>query len=212
MLKLILDKYSDNYRFNKETMCRLFGFRSNVESRAHRSLIVAENAMANQARITLTVGGFAISLMRIHICSEPQRVLHKMIPFVDSEGLRSNTLLVHIRKATVGAIDPINSHPFRYGSWIFAHNGTIFAFDKIKELMGGDTPRISTCSVRHDRLRDHLLLTFSHGAQRVFPDGKCEVPIETLVEAQQEAINQIFEWVKEIGSRMLQNQLHLDQW
>ena len=32
-----------------------------------------------------------------------------------SEGLRSHTLLVHIRKATVGAVEPINSHPFRYG-------------------------------------------------------------------------------------------------
>ena len=51
MGKLILDNDSfDNYMISTGViMCRLFGFRSNVESRAHHSLIVAENAMANQA-------------------------------------------------------------------------------------------------------------------------------------------------------------------
>ena len=117
-------------------MCRLFGFRSNVESRAHHSLIVAENAMANQASYHSDGWGIGYFIDEDPYLFRTSKGAAQDDSFRRfSEGLRSNTLLVHIRKATVGAIDPINSHPFRYGSWIFAHNGTIFAFDKIKERM-----------------------------------------------------------------------------
>ena len=156
-------------------MCRLFGFRSNVESRAHRSLVVAENAMANQASYHSDGWGIGYFIDEDPYLFRTSKGAAQDDSFRRfSEGLRSNTLLVHIRKATVGAIDPINSHPFRYGSWIFAHNGTIFAFDKIKRANAGrDTTRVSACVVRHDRFRDDLLLfTFSDGAQGLFSRWK----------------------------------------
>jgi glutamine amidotransferase len=36
-----------------------------------------------------------------------------------------HTLVAHIRKRTVGPIGMENTHPFRRGRWVFAHNGTI---------------------------------------------------------------------------------------
>ena len=39
---------------------------------------------------------------------------------------------MHVRRATVGSIDSFNSHPFRHGTWMFAHNGTIFDFEKLE--------------------------------------------------------------------------------
>ena len=116
-------------------MCRLFGFRSNVESRAHRSLIVAENAMANQASYHSDGWGIGYFIDEDPYLFRTSKRLPKMILFVDSV---KGCVRIHCWstfESTVGAIDPINSHPFRYGSWIFAHNGTIFAFDKIKERM-----------------------------------------------------------------------------
>jgi glutamine amidotransferase len=38
------------------------------------------------------------------------------------------TVLGHVRLASTGSIAEVNSHPFVYGKWLFAHNGTLFGF------------------------------------------------------------------------------------
>jgi len=38
---------------------------------------------------------------------------------------RGTTLVAHIRKKTVGPTSIDNTHPFRSGRWVFAHNGTV---------------------------------------------------------------------------------------
>jgi predicted glutamine amidotransferase len=42
---------------------------------------------------------------------------------------RGEVLVAHIRKRTVGPVGPANTHPFRRGPWVFAHNGTIEDID-----------------------------------------------------------------------------------
>ena len=44
----------------------------------------------------------------------------------------SNTVVAHIRKSTVGSVGPLNTHPFQFGPWIFAHNGNVENFQSIK--------------------------------------------------------------------------------
>ncbi len=118
-------------------MCRLFGFRSVVPGRAHRSLMDAENALARQS--TRHPDGWGIgwyvdedayivkSQTAAHACDRFKRA---------SSALSSHTMIVHVRKATVGTIDHLNAHPFRFGRWVMAHNGTIFGFeDGLKEWM-----------------------------------------------------------------------------
>ena len=34
-------------------------------------------------------------------------------------------MIAHLRKATQGQINILNSHPFQFGSWVFAHNGNL---------------------------------------------------------------------------------------
>ena len=34
-------------------------------------------------------------------------------------------LIAHVRKRTIGPVGVLNTHPFRRGRWVFAHNGTI---------------------------------------------------------------------------------------
>ena len=45
----------------------------------------------------------------------------------------SNTVVTHIRKSTVGEIGPLNTHPFQFGPWVFAHNGNVEKFSQVKE-------------------------------------------------------------------------------
>ncbi len=44
---------------------------------------------------------------------------------------RSTTVLAHVRQASVGSVAVENSHPFSWGSWTFAHNGTVEGFEQV---------------------------------------------------------------------------------
>ena len=117
-------------------MCRLFGFRSAVPSRAHHSLLSAENALALQS--TAHPDGWGIgwitgddayvvkSANPAHACERFRRA---------SARLTSHTFVVHVRRATVGHVDHLNAHPFRFGRWLFAHNGTLFGFEQLQAWM-----------------------------------------------------------------------------
>ncbi len=112
----------------------MFGFRSSVPSGTHRSLIAAENALADQSQKHPDgwgIGWFVDdeayvikSSNAAHACARFERASHR---------LTSHTFVVHVRRATVGLVDHVNAHPFRFGRWLFAHNGTIFAFDELRE-------------------------------------------------------------------------------
>lgn len=121
-------------------MCRLFGFRSAVPSKAHQSLVVAENALGAQSH--LHPDGWGIgwfeeeeayiikSANAAHACDRFKRA---------STVLTSHTFLVHVRRATVGITDHLNAHPFRHGRWLFAHNGTLFDYDKLAPWLKSQT-------------------------------------------------------------------------
>jgi glutamine amidotransferase len=47
----------------------------------------------------------------------------------------THTAVAHVRLATVGAPSVDNTHPFQHGRWIFAHNGTIPNFDRVRDRM-----------------------------------------------------------------------------
>ncbi|MDP2312414.1 MAG: class II glutamine amidotransferase [Pseudomonadota bacterium] len=117
-------------------MCRLFGFRSSVVSRAHRSLIEAENALEEQARhhqdgwgIGYFHGGDAYVLKSQEGAAGNDSFRRA------SSRLASQTFVVHVRRATVGGVGPYNIHPFRHGRWLFAHNGTLHGFDRLRERL-----------------------------------------------------------------------------
>lgn len=41
------------------------------------------------------------------------------------ENLETQLLIAHVRQRTVGEVSLVNTHPFRRGSFVFAHNGTV---------------------------------------------------------------------------------------
>ena len=130
-------------------MCRLFGFRSNVASRTHRSLLAAENAVAQQA--SHHSDGWGIGY---YIGAEPYLFRSSIGAANDSrfqafgERLRSHTFLVHVRRATVGVIDQLNSHPFRFGNWMFARNVQEIG-QRIRRRICGSRECFQRCSRRH---------------------------------------------------------------
>ena len=120
-------------------MCRLFGFRSAVASKAHRSLVEAENALAQQAQLHQDGWGIGYYIGRDAYIIKSDSGAHQSERFrLASSRLQSHTFVVHVRRATVGQKDYLNSHPFRFGRWVFAHNGTLEGFEKTRDWVIGE--------------------------------------------------------------------------
>lgn len=110
-------------------MCRLFGFRSIIPSQVHHSLLSAENALVWQSErhpdgwgVAYYVGGIP------HLIKTAETALQDTLFRRVSGIVSSHTVVAHLRKATRGKNALMNSHPFQYGAWIFAHNGDIPEF------------------------------------------------------------------------------------
>jgi len=52
-----------------------------------------------------------------------------------AEQIKSGLFLAHLRAAYHGLVQRTNSHPFRYGRWVFQHNGEISGFEQIKRTL-----------------------------------------------------------------------------
>ena len=110
-------------------MCRLYGFRSSIDSTVHRSLVAAENAIARQSRLHRDGWGLAYYVGRYpHIVRNNEQALGDALFRDVSSVVATRTFMAHIRKATAGSVRVLNCHPFQYGAWTFAHNGQICGF------------------------------------------------------------------------------------
>lgn len=118
-------------------MCRLFGFRSVLNSQVHSSLISADNALETQSNRHPDGWGVAYYLLETpHIIKSEKSAINDKIFKQVSGIVSSHTVLAHIRKATLGKVDHLNTHPFQFGPWVFAHNGNVKGFHhKRDELM-----------------------------------------------------------------------------
>jgi len=122
-------------------MCRIFGFRSVLQSGVHASLVSAENALSCQSRRHPDGWGLAYYLEATpHVVkstdtAETDELFKRVSGVVSSE-----TVLAHVRKATQGKLSLINTHPFQHGQWTFAHNGNIRDFEKIRPKLESLVP------------------------------------------------------------------------
>lgn len=125
-------------------MCRLFGFRSVIPSQVHRSLLAADNALGVQSNAHPDGWGVAHYVDGApHVTRAPSTAVNDAIFQRLSGVVSSETLLAHVRKATVGPKTVLNCHPFQYGKWVFAHNGEIRRFEAHRtELVAEIAPRL----------------------------------------------------------------------
>ncbi len=117
-------------------MCRIFGFRSVILSQVHKSLISADNALMSQSSNHPDGWGVAYYIDKTpHVIKSTQSAIKDQLFKKISGIVSSQTVIAHIRKATQGELSILNSHPFQYGRWVFAHNGNIKNFEHIKNKL-----------------------------------------------------------------------------
>lgn len=84
--------------------------------------------------------------------------------------VRSDTLIAHMRHATIGSLRTENTHPFRYQQWMFADTGTVDNFEQVRARMHKSLPNFLQRSLRGDtdsELLFSLFLSFLHDASKL---------------------------------------------
>ncbi len=96
-----------------------------------------------------------------------------------SAGLRSDTFVAHVRRATVGSLDHLNAHPFRHGRWLFAHNGTLFGLDQgIRQWLTARTDEDLRPHALGDTDSEPLFLYLLSALRQAGQDSEGRVPSE----------------------------------
>jgi predicted glutamine amidotransferase len=150
-------------------MARLVGFIGNRPDLGARVIELEGRALAVRRKANVTPGwgvGFyqagEILLKRRPIDDRAE------ISLVDlTRDVRADTLLAHVRLATVGAPRTENTHPFRYRQWLFASTGTVESFAKVRGRLTEQLPLFLHRDVRGEtdsELIFHLFLSFLHDA------------------------------------------------
>lgn len=155
-------------------MCRLFGFRSVIPSQVHRSLVSAENALVWQSErhpdgwgVAYYVGGIP------HLIKTSETALQDTLFRRVSGIVSSHTVVAHLRKATKGRNSMVNSHPFQYGAWIFAHNGDIPGFEACRgELIARVEPVLRRFILGETDSEVFFYLLLSHMGRALGAFGK----------------------------------------
>ena len=127
-------------------MCRLYGFIANEKTKLECTLVQAHNSLMRQSQKD-SLGRTNADGWGISYYEDQTIVLEKEggAAFDDprfgeiATQIRSKAVIAHIRLATVGETDSRNAHPFRFGSWTFAHNGTVNGFAKLQESLAAET-------------------------------------------------------------------------
>lgn len=107
-------------------MCRLFGSRTRTPSGVSHELFHGANALRVQSREHPDGWGLgwyeqgAPRVVRSLTPAHGDRDFEKLSQFVTAQ-----TVVAHVRKASIGRVAEENTHPFQRGRWLFAHNGTL---------------------------------------------------------------------------------------
>lgn len=124
-------------------MCRLFGFRSVMQSQVHRSLVSADNALLIQSERHTHGWGVAYYLAGApHVIKSANGAIDDHLFQRVSGIVTSETVLAHIRNATNGDHTILNTHPFQFGHWVFVHNGNIRNFTEHREALIARIPPV----------------------------------------------------------------------
>jgi len=117
-------------------MCRLFGLVANKEVNVKFSFLKAKLSFKELG--SKNPHGWGIGYYKNgnpEITKEPKSI-EKSLKLNDIIVQKiSNIFISHVRKSSGTKIKYVNTHPFGYRNWIFAHNGTIDINNHIKEQL-----------------------------------------------------------------------------
>ncbi|GMQ81600.1 MAG: class II glutamine amidotransferase [Rhodothermia bacterium] len=128
-------------------MCRLYEFRSNTLRKVECELIHSQNSLLAQSqhdeRGEANPDGWGLAAYigaRPSISRQAEAASESADFRWEAALIYSRNVMAHVRRATIGKVATVNTHPFTHEEWTFAHNGNLGAFVSLKprllDLMG----------------------------------------------------------------------------
>jgi len=116
-------------------MCRLFGQHAHPGFDRCEPLCSAENALRFQSHRHphgWGIGWYARG--RVHL-RRGTLAAHSDAAFLEAaQAARSRIVVAHVRDASVGPVAEVNTHPFSWQRWLFAHNGTVARWRTVRRV------------------------------------------------------------------------------
>ena len=175
-------------------MCRIFGFRSVLQSQVHRSLVSADNALVQQSGRHPDGWGVAYyNAGAPHVIKSVATAMDDALFRRVSGIVSSETVLAHLRKATQGNLSIINTHPFQYGPWVFVHNGNVAGFAAIREQLIGRIPQVLRRFILGDTDSEVVFYLLLGNMARRCDLARPGYPVGDLIAAIRETVAEIVE-------------------
>jgi len=101
--------------------------------------LIEQSRHAREAETKTNADGFGLGW---YAGRDKPGIFHSMLPAWNDHNLRelahqveSPLFLAHVRAATGTPVQETNCHPFRYANWLFAHNGIVRDFRKVRRRL-----------------------------------------------------------------------------
>ena len=117
-------------------MCRILGSVSAEPISIEHELLHAENPLIIQSEDHDS--GWGMAVYEQADCEQPELVRFPEAAYSDGEfhratSMRGRIFNAHLRRATLGGLTLVNTHPFVMGEYSFSHNGTVIRYPKLLE-------------------------------------------------------------------------------
>jgi glutamine amidotransferase len=180
-------------------MCRLFGFRSVIQSQVHRSLVSADNALMQQSERHPDGWGVAYYLAGApHVIKSVSTAVDDHLFQHVSGIVTSETVLAHLRKATQGDLSIINTHPYQHGHWVFAHNGNVKDFGEAREALVRKIPAVLRRFILGNTDSEVLFYLLLGKMQLRCQLERRGFPLEDLADASREMLAEVTDLVGDV--------------
>jgi glutamine amidotransferase len=122
--------------------------------------------------------------------------LTELVGKVDSEAL-----LVHARRATIGKAKDENTHPFRFRRWLFAHDGTIEGFDRVRPKLLATLPDFLRRAIAGDTDSEHAFMYFLKLLKDDARLDDHDLDANVAARALARTVRQVETWCREVGEQ-----------
>ena len=119
-------------------MCRLYALHANQPTRIDCNLVEAQTAALGTKEKGDRPDGWGIAYYQGEVPTlvlDAKSCFHSPHFHEKEKFVYSKTIVTDIRRSQVGLNCPLNTQPFSYDQWTFAHNGTIKNFQKFESEM-----------------------------------------------------------------------------
>ena len=178
-------------------MCRLYAMHANEPTRVECGLVKAQNALMTQSQGDMEgmmhghgwgVADYSDGIPMIE--KQTWAAFHGEHFTKAAARVYARTVVAHVRRATVGTTSLDNTHPFHHGRWIFAHNGTLPNFEKVRFKMLDAIDDLHRTEIGGETDSEHIF--------RYLLSRFLQHPERGLLNIVRDSLNQIVAWCAEV--------------